>query len=214
MFERIPLADQSVLYSRARAGITELPGDIDFFKIQAKNKADGSEAPTETFATTQVIRQTLLPNGLVLTRYQTALFTEITVSSTLEIKETDPGITVRHNFLITYDKLGDYVKIQNVRGMWERLDPSVVVSDAWLVAAFQGSRIDDPVPTGDRVEKYVGYPTFGANYYLTPPTWWGYVNIVGAGFYIGAAQKSTITRGGSSWEFVTRYVWGHDPGNW
>lgn len=119
-------------------------------------------------------------------------------------KRVDPSVSVEATLVQTYTEMsvGDrtYVKVQDYKGKWVRLDSQVSGRNAEIRASCLG-----PIYNGgtcsDRQTRTVGSPSYGTWYTLTP-RWSGkWVGVASALHHQCGIIDITLVRGSRTWDF-------------
>jgi len=217
------ITDTDALIARARAGITDLPGDAGLFRLVARDGA-GREMEIPMLATTQRLAVVRHPGGAVETRYATTAYADIMFGADgspviqwtnyITKSECDPSISYRHTLTQYYSTIVsqgiEYVKVDKYTGKWDRLDYQIIAENASMLAGANGPKLGGGW-TYDTEGKTIGTPSSGTTYTLTVPSSWGYVGVSDAGMLYQAGRMDCTLRRiptGYTWDFGTLIVQG------
>lgn len=229
LFSAPEITDVNVLMNRAKAGVTDLPGDAEMFQLTARDSA-GIEILIPMLATTQKLAVLRHENGGLETQYVTTAFADIVFDKDgrpsplwtdyQTISEVDVSISYRHTltqyYSTTTSENKTYVKVDKYTAKWEQLDSQVIAKNAGILAGANGPRLGGGW-TYDTEERTIGYPTSGTTYTLTVPSTWGYVEInEDVWHYQAGRMYCTLRRTptGTEWEFDTVVVQGAFDDPW
>lgn len=226
VYERLPLEDTDILLARAKAGITDLPGDVELVRDSISCEPG---AMVEKYVTSQKLREVRWLEGGIERYLTTAIVfvtlpeeyvekSDVTVLSDAGIlstqtaydSKTDPSVSWKVELWFTYENQWDalgktYGKITQVRAKWTRYD-SQVVANASMLAAALGTKLGGGYNNKVQYNPTTGTfnPTSGQNYYLHPPNWGHTLYLDEAGMnilfhYIAGAVRTELVRGSSKW---------------
>ncbi len=229
VFEAQEITDSDVLLQRAKAGITDLPGDE---KEVIASITGPSGAVIDKLVTTQKIKETRWHGGGQNRYVTTAIFrvhlpkssVDGQVSPAASDDITDPSGSWSFFLTFTYDTKYDasmnrYGQIQSVKGKWARHDSQVTCKDAKLQAGCNGPRLEGGYNLSKVSSKSIGYPSSGTTYSFTSSTFsnWGHTQYAASdggdvfGCYIAGGGRCTLQRGGSTWALDLDIIKGSMP---
>lgn len=234
VFEVDPIVDSEVLFQRAKAGVTDLPGDQE--EVLASIVGPPG-VKLNKYVTTQKTKEIRWHNG-GRTRYVTTAIYEVAlprntsegqvgIMSVDDDDKTDRSASWTIYLALTYDRVYDvdgaeYGQIQSVKGKWVRHDSQVTCKDALLRAGCGGKRYEGGWNASRVKDKVIGYPSSGTQYTFTSSAFsdWGhtmfadYQGMAVMGNYIVGAARSTLTRGSSTWYLDLDVVKGKPDADW
>lgn len=241
ILEKEEIKDLNILWQRASCGVSDIKSDIDNFRAELKNAP--VNMVVEKKATTQILKKVKRTDGNVETYYATTFFTILKdkdkdvkkSASTLKLAslnsvklpimvaaskgwdEYDDSYSIRHVGTFYYSSYRDsntilWVRPEKVEAKWYRADSSVSISSSRYGAEWLGYNTSGK--WCGREDYSNPLPMSWGKLYTNTISNDGYINCTVAGCYVVGEQRDTLTRGGSSWESLSGYLFGENMSAW
>lgn len=152
-------------------------------------------------------------NGILLasTKLPEGLFRLLAASKPWD--EYDDSYSIRHEGRFYYSSYRDadyilWVRPEKVEGRWYRDDSSVSITSSQYGAQWCGFNADG-VWCGDNDFRDPLPISWGSLYSNTISND-GYINCTAGGCYVNGEQRDQLSRGGTSWEFLSNFLFGEN----
>lgn len=206
LFEQVEITDKEVLFERAKNNLTDREVPFSFkgssvTPMEAEEN-DNIEAHVDSYSTTQLLRTVELGNDVVVNKYVTDSFQTLSLRDKFDYTWDPDTYGCRAYSRIYWNEIMDdgqkYYSLYSVQGGWDNIDSQYTLSNRSVTLGQSGWGLGGYV--GLLQEETL--PVYANSYSRSADSSWipvfsGYQNNV------GAFSEVTITRFGTSWDFIS-----------